>query len=78
MFITFLDNKTRFLYTYLLSRKLDLLPTFLEYKELVKNNFNNIKIKKVFSNNAKEFIYSLKPYYKKNRILYYNRLVNIL
>ena len=77
-FLTILDISTRYLHIYLLEKKLDALKFFKEYKLEVENNPKNIKIKEVFLDNAKEFIYSIKEYYKTQGIIYNTSLENTL
>ena len=62
-YISFLDVSTRHLELYLIRSKGEALNKFLEYKNKAENNPNNTKIKEIFLNNAKEFIYNIKPYY---------------
>ena len=69
-FISFLDKGTRYLDIALLKSKGEAYNKFLEYKARVENNPDKIKIREIFSDNAKEFIYTIKPYCLKNGIIY--------
>jgi len=72
MFISFLDSSTRYLDIKLIKHKSEALTAFKEYKALKENNPNKIRIKEVFSDSAKEYIYSLKNYCLENGIIYSN------
>ena len=59
-----------FLSIYLLRAKNKALSKFIEYKNLIKNNNYNYKIRELYSNNTKEYIYPIKEYYIKLNIIY--------
>lgn len=68
--ITFLDKGTKSLKIYSIRNKSEALDKFKEYKAEVENNKDNITIKEVFSDNAKEYRHNLASFCKKKGIIY--------